>query len=216
VIKLKIVISASQQNGIEENLTRPIAERLYAILKADNLIEAELVPYFTGTDEQALWNAIQWENQYATSKDYILAIHADAGYQATGASGLYFTEAGKKFITPITQAIMDITPWSDVGIKYRKNLGELKRTNAVAGLIELSFYDNLEELEWMKSHTGLIALTLASGIYKSLNIVKKSISYNEALKTVCEKFKLEYDYWKDKSSIDPYFDDLITKIAKGV
>lgn len=194
---LKLVLSPSQQNGIEEDLIKPIAQRLYDLLKADNLIDVVLCPYFTGADETALYNAIQWSNQQ--NADYHFTLHADAGYNATGASGLYYSEKGKAFITPITQAIMDITPWGDIGIKYRDNLGELKRTNAVAGLLEISFYDNPEELAWMKANTDLIARTIQQGIYKALCIVPKNddgkykIAYSalyKGLEELYNKFKL--------------------------
>jgi N-acetylmuramoyl-L-alanine amidase len=168
-----LIISPSQQNGIEEKLIQPIAQRLYDLIKADGLINVALVPYFEGDDESALWNAIQWSNTWVDKtdgEDYHFALHADAGKYARGASGLYYSENGKKFITPITQALIDITPWSDVGIRYRDNLGELKRTTAVAGLLEVSFYDNPEELAWMKTNTELIAQTIKAGIYKALDI----------------------------------------------
>lgn len=196
---MKLIISPSQQTGIEEPLIKPIAQRLYDILKSDNLVDVLLVPYFTCTDELALWNAIQWENANSTSIDKILAIHADAGGYAKGASGLYYSQAGKNFIAPILQGIMDITPTtSDAGIKYRGDLGELKRTNAVAGLIELAFYDNSEELAWMKNNTELIAQTLKSGVYKSLGIIPREtndlkialVLFKKDLEKMLEKLKL--------------------------
>ena len=112
--------------------------------------------------------AIQFSN--AQNADYHLDVHSDAGAYATGCSGLYVSEAGKAFITPITQAIMDITPWSDVGVRKRTDLGVLNQTFAIAGLIELSFHDNTKEYTWMQSNGDLIAETLKNGIYKALNI----------------------------------------------
>jgi N-acetylmuramoyl-L-alanine amidase len=171
-----IVISGSQQNGIEEKLIRPIAEKLHELLQADNLVKSVLLPLYSGNDEQALYQAIQASN--AINPDYHLAIHADAGGYARGASGLYFSENGKRFIAPITHAIENETPWPDVGTKKRVDLGELKNTTAVAGLIELSFYDNSEELKWMQNNMELIATTLKNGIYSALNI-NQGIDYQK-------------------------------------
>lgn len=186
-MSIKLVISPSQQDGTEQPLIQPIAQRLYDILDADNILDVYLCPYFPGNDESALYQAIQWSN--GINPDYHFALHADAGGYARGASGLYFSENGRKFITPITQAIMDITPWSDVGVKYRDNLGELKRTNAVAGLLEISFYDNSEELSWMKANTELIVQTIKSGIYKALNIVKPTPVDNFLLTALLKDLK---------------------------
>lgn len=172
---INLVLSPSQQAGTEEPLIKPIAQRLYDMLRTDNLVNVALVPYFEGDDETALWNAIQWSNNWISQnggQGYHFALHADAGAYARGASGLYFSDNGKAFITPVTQAIMDLTPWPDVGIKYRNNLGELKNTTAIAGLLEISFYDNSEELAWMKNNVNLIADTIKNGIYKALGITK--------------------------------------------
>jgi N-acetylmuramoyl-L-alanine amidase len=176
---MNLVISGSQQNGIEENLIRPIAEKLYEIIKADDLINVVLAPLFEGNDEAALYQAIQWSNQFCidagdTSGNYSyhFAIHADAGAYATGASGLYYSDNGKAFITSILSEISAITPWDDVGLRKRIDLGELKNTIAIAGLIELSFYDNSTELEWMQNNIDLIVGTLKKGIYTALNLSK--------------------------------------------
>ena len=179
---MNLIISGSQQNGIEENLIRPIAERLYQVLKDEALVEPVLLPLFDGNDEAALYQAIQASNQYVlqNGESRHLAIHADGGYPSTGASGLYYSDAGREFITPILQGIMDITPHEDVGLRHRTDLGELKNTIAIAGIIELSFYDKPNELAWMQSNTELIAQTLKNGIYKALDIMLPEVIDYEA------------------------------------
>lgn len=186
---MNLIISGSQQNGIEENLIRPIAERLYQVLKDEALVEPVLLPLYDGNDETALYQAIQASNQYVAEhgESVHLAIHADGGYSATGASGLYYSDAGKAFITPILQAIMDITPYDDVGLRRRTDLGELKNTVAVAGLIELSFYDKPNELAWMQGNTELIAQTLKNGIYTSLGIAEE-INYKSKYEELLQSY----------------------------
>lgn len=174
---MNLILSGSQQNGIEENLIRPIAQRLYDLIFEDGILNVTLLPLYDGNDEAALWQAIQASNRYCdVSNDNSginsrhLAIHADGGYPATGASGLYYSDAGKAFITPILEAIMDITPWPDVGLRRRTDLGELRNTVAIAGLLEISFYDKPDELAWMQSNTELLAQTMRKGIYQAVNI----------------------------------------------
>lgn len=186
-----VILSGSQQSGIEENLIRPIAEKLFELLNLEGLVKPFLLPLFEGNDEESLWQAIQYSNQICIEQGDLngsfsrhLAIHADAGYNARGATGIYFSNSGKNFITPITQMIMDTTPWGDIGIRQRDDLGELKNTTAVAGLIELSFYDNFEELAWMQNNPDSIAMLLKTGIYNSLGIVQVAANswekkYNE-------------------------------------
>ena len=191
---MNLIISGSQQNGTEENLIRPIAERLYQVLKDEALVNPVLLPLYDGNDEAALYHAIQASNAFCGDNgDYTglnsrhFPIHADGGYNATGASGLYYSEAGKQFITPILEGIMAVTPWADVGLRRRTDLGELKNTVAVAGLLEISFYDHPDELAWMQANTELLAQTMRKGIYQAVNIpmpipsIDYEAKYNELL-----------------------------------
>ncbi len=169
-----LVISPSQQSGIEEQLMRPMAQMLYDKIKSDNVpVNLMLIPELPGTDNEALKRAVDYSNEFIRNNGgtgYHLELHADAGNYATGASGLYVSEAGRKFITPIAKRIMDITPWNDVGIKQCTDLYALNQTIAVAGLLEVSFYDDPEEYNWMKSNFDLITETIKYGIYEAVGV----------------------------------------------
>lgn len=172
---INLILNGSQQNGIEEELIKPIVERTAEIINAEGLLVVTLLPLYSGVDEYALYQSIEASNDlsmHAPIEFRHLAIHADADYTGTGASGLYFSEEGRKFIAPIYEAISAVTPWNDMGLVHRTDLGELKNTYAVAGIIELSFYDNPEELTWMQNNVDTIAHALKKGVYTSLGIVE--------------------------------------------
>jgi hypothetical protein len=205
---INFIISGSQQNGLEENLIRPIAETLYDSIKKDDVLNLILLPLYNGDDETALYQAIQASNKFCIdNNDYSgnnsrhLGIHADAGYPASGASGLYYSEAGKNFITPILETIMEATPWDDVGLRHRTNLGELKNTIAVAGIIELSFYDDARELEWMQENYIAIANFLKTGIYLSLGLYV---------------FDYEQEYKNLKKMFDEFKGEIQTSLNKFI
>ena len=55
-----LIISPTQQTGIEEDLIRPLGRKLYDFLKNDGLINVGLVPDYTGiTDSEALIKAVE-------------------------------------------------------------------------------------------------------------------------------------------------------------
>jgi hypothetical protein len=200
-----VIISGSQQNGVEEKLIRPITEALHKLLISENLVQSFLVPLFEGDDELALYRAIMWSNNLCAelgdsdgSKSRHFAVHSDGGYKGSGAMGIYFSANGKAFIVPILQKIMDATPWPDMGLRQRSDLGELKNTTAIAGLLELSFHDNSEQLAWMQNNVDTIANLLKLGIYDSLGIVYPVKTNNDVLeKRITELTNLYYSLKKD-------------------
>jgi len=175
---INILISPSQQNGPEETQVRPICQKLYEKLKVDNLVNADIIPDLPGaTDNTRLIAAINYSNKWfldhgGKNSGYHLAIHEDAGYPGTGSSAFYYGDKGMTFVKPIFDALCAITPWSDMQLKLRTDLGELKQTDASAALIEISFYDKPDEWRWMNDNQDLIADTIADGIYTSLKLTK--------------------------------------------
>jgi hypothetical protein len=176
---INLVIAYSQQHknkckmgDTETDHMFTIAKALYSILAQDKRLNVYLIPQQdTGDDLNNLRGSIALSNKFIKSyggKGYHLELHSDAGAYAKGASGLYKSEAGLAFITPIMNELMDLTPTTDVGIRKRDDLGALNQTDAVAGLIEISFHDNLAEAAWIHNNPIAIAVRLANGIYKSL------------------------------------------------
>lgn len=174
---MNILISPSQQNGVEETLVRPICELLVDKLQDDALVNADIIPDMPGaTDNARLIAAINWSNQWfethgGANSGYHLSIHSDGGYNGSGVSAFYYGEKGKAFVKPIYEAMCAITPWADMALRLRTDLGELKQTIASAALIELSFHDQPAQYQWMKNNADLITETIKNAIYKSLNIL---------------------------------------------
>jgi hypothetical protein len=178
MINLVIAYSQQRQNkckmgDAEHEHCYKIAQELYNLLKPDTRFNLYLIPVQnTGNDTNNLKESVRLSNNFISKygSGYHLEIHTDAGGYATGASGLYYSENGKKFLTPILNEITALTPWSDVGLRERKDLYALKNTKAIAGLIELSFHDNSTEAKWIHDNIQLIAAKLRDGIYKSFNL----------------------------------------------
>jgi N-acetylmuramoyl-L-alanine amidase len=49
-------------------------------------------------------------------------------------------------------------------------LWELKKTQATAVILEVSFHDNLEEAKWIHHNKQIIADVITGGIFKGLHI----------------------------------------------
>lgn len=176
---INFVISPSQQKtnrcimgDIEQEHMHLIARDLYIILSQDQRLNVYLVPkQDLGNDKDNLKAAVRLSNDFINrngGKGYHLALHSDAGAYAQGASALYYSQGGLKFLTPIATALTDLTPWPDVGIRQRTDLYELKRTMAIAGLLEVSFHDIKQEGFWIHENHNKIAVRIADGIYSSL------------------------------------------------
>ena len=88
---------------------------------------------------------------------------------------MYKTDAGKAFIAPVIANLMKLTPWTDVGLRKRDNLGALNQTVAVAGLVEVSFHDNPTEAKWMHDNIKQIAAAIVDGLYKGMKLDKPVI-----------------------------------------
>jgi N-acetylmuramoyl-L-alanine amidase len=172
---INLVIASSQQDANKCVMGDTEADHMYSICKAlydlvspDKRLNVYLVPRLKGTDTEDLRESTRLSNEFikANGPGYHLELHSDAGAYAKGASGLYVSENGRKFVTPIMEELMKLTPWPDVGIRKRTDLYALNQTTAVAGLIEVSFHDNPEEAKWIHENTKQIALAIMTGMYK--------------------------------------------------
>lgn len=149
-----------------------IARILFDILSKDPRLNTYIVSRInTGSDIANLRESVKLSNTFIKmhgGKGYHLELHSDAGAYAKGASGLYYSESGRQFVEPIMKELTDLTPWTDVGLKQRRDLLALKGTVATAGLIEVSFHDNLEEAKFIHENVVPIAVRIANGFYKYL------------------------------------------------
>lgn len=179
---INFVISPSQQTenpckmgDNEESHMYLVGQELLDILSKYDGINPVLVP-----QNLDLIGSIRFSNAFVqksggnAENSRHLELHSDAGAYAKGSSAFHCSEAGKQFITPIFEAIANITPTSDIGVKKRTDLGALNQTTATAGLIEVSFHDNMQEAKWIHENIKQIARTIADVQIKQFNLKLKS------------------------------------------
>ncbi len=104
-----------------------------------------------------------------SNSDLFISIHcnAAANEKANGVEVLYYPTStkGKKFAQQVQKELVDLTKLRDRGIKARSDLHVLKRTKAVAILVELAFLSNEHEEELL----CLFPEMFADGILKGIN-----------------------------------------------
>lgn len=227
-MKVNIILSPSQQvnnscvmGDSEADHCRSIALRVAEKLKDYNC-NVWVVPKVLGTESEKLQKICNSSNYFVETNpadySYHLDIHTDAGYNATGASGFYLSEGGKFFIQQIHQQISQITPWAD-GLVSRRLLYVLRHTIAIAGLIELSFHDDITEASWIHENENLIATALVKGLVKATMIEAKEIelTLDRAVSILADKKIINSkDYWLKTCDIVKYQKDLLMNMARYV
>lgn len=164
--------------------------------------------------------------------DLYISVHANAMTGAWGAhNGVetyhYPTSTkGKKAAEIIHKHLLKGTKQRDRGVKIA-NFHVLRETKMPAVLVECGFMDNLDEAKLLMSDAFRreCAEEIARGICEYFNVPyskpsdkpSQSLSVSEfdkAIDILGEKYGIDTAYWKQKENIDPYFADLIKKIAE--
>lgn len=99
----------------------------------------------------------------------VLDTHTDAG-GAYGTTGLYYSTAGKSWITHIYNAVRAYSPGGDHGVRYRADLGILSGTKPVSGLVELGPHDRAESTKHLAENPGGYARATVLGICAALGL----------------------------------------------
>lgn len=182
---INIVISPSQQKWNpccvagcnEQQHTYDVGSRIYALLQgyACNVC---LIPKITGDEAYTLNEVVRISNEFVKNhpadKSYHLDIHTDGGYDAHGASGFYYSDAGKAFLIQPWRRITKLTLTEDGTVSWR-DLFVLRETDAIAGLLEICFHDKPEEAKWLHANFDLIAQEIVFGLAETTGILKKVI-----------------------------------------
>ncbi len=170
---VNIVVAYSQQRGNRCIMGDTEHDHMYSIAKAlyddlSNRFNTYLIPpQNLGSDNANLKESIRLSNAFISKYGggYHIELHSDGGYDGSGASAFYYSESGRKFITPIYEAMSRLTPWKDMAIKERRNLLALRGTKAISGLLEVSFHDKPNEAKWIHDNIHTIAKTISKAIY---------------------------------------------------
>jgi hypothetical protein len=205
----------------EANHCRLIAEKMVDILKGYEC-NVWLVPQVEGDEVTTLQKVVNSSNYFVKSNpadmSYHLDIHTDGGYAGSGSSGFYMSEGGKAFIQKIHKEISLITPWAD-GLVSQRNLVVLRETMAVAGLIEISFHDRLNEAKWIHDNLDLIANSAVKGIIKAADISLKPVivDLDYALKILSDNEIInDVVYRKKVCDIIPFEKEFVINIANYI
>lgn len=109
--------------------------------------------------------------------DYFISIHCNAG-GGTGTETLYYKADSKKFAETVQNEYINKTGLRSRGIKYRDNLGVLKRTKMPSILVETAFIDTEKDALFLKNNQEIIVDALIEGICKFLNIANTTKDVN--------------------------------------
>lgn len=172
---------------------RPLLERHFTVM---------CVP-----DNLDLTQTVKWINRYAKNLEdgYAFAIHlnSNAGKAGNGAEAWYCGGSPEgqtvKVAQKITQTIIDkycaLSGYgnrgihSDLASRFHR-LGFVRDTNCFAGLIELCFINNKDEINFLKNNYQLIAKALYTGICNSYGIREEQ----EDMRIVTQEILAEI-YW---------------------
>ena len=155
---------AISKNGNKEaDITKKVCSLLaYELIKNGYNIEFY-------QQEKSVTDISEVEN--TSNSDLFVSIHCNAAVNETanGAEVLYYPTStkGKEYALKVQKQLVKTTNLKDRGIKPRNDLHVLKRTKAVAILVELAFLSNQAEEKLLIENPELFANALLKGI-KSL------------------------------------------------
>ena len=103
-----------------------------------------------------------------SNSDLFISIHcnAAANESANGVEVLYYPTSanGKRFAQQVQVELVKATKLRDRGIKSRTDLHVLKRTKAVAILVELAFISNVTEEKLLLENPDIFADAILKGV----------------------------------------------------
>ena len=154
---------AVSKNGTKES---EITKKVSSLLACKLIQGGYDIEYFK--QKTSYTDVSQAEN---TSKsDLFISIHCNsaASASANGVEVLYYPNStkGKNCALEVQKELVKITKLKDRGIKARNDLHVLKRTKAVAILVELAFLSNPAEEKLLIENPDIFANAIFEGIKK--------------------------------------------------
>lgn len=143
----------------ERDVNKKIAIKLCELLMNEN----HIVTYFQQT--KSVNDVWQFENK--GGYDLIISVHCNSfNSTSCGHEVLYHTPStrGKKLAQAIQTSLVKTVELRDRGVKPRTDLCVLKRTKAVAALVETAFISNPNEAKMLKETPDIFAKAIAEGV----------------------------------------------------
>jgi N-acetylmuramoyl-L-alanine amidase len=172
--KFVLIISPSQQihnKYVDSVLTEEQVMGIVTLFLNDRLSK-KYETYLVDTGD--MQNNIKMSNQICADvkkkygKENVVVIHFSVHSNAfrgtsRGALGLYYSDAGRKMLETVLKPLFALTEVKDEGLRQDKTLAELRKTDAIAGLVEVSYHDNKTDKEWILNNVNEIATALSKG-----------------------------------------------------
>lgn len=105
--------------------------------------------------------------------DIHFAIHSNAlNTKVRGCEIFAYAPGGKgeKLARAVYTEMEPMTPTGDRGVKFSKELYELRETTAPAALVEVAFHDNPQDAEWIMGNIEKIGAAITKGILRYFNL----------------------------------------------
>jgi N-acetylmuramoyl-L-alanine amidase len=148
-------------NGYREHeVARKIKDKVIAGLKKVGMKTADTTSD-ASTKNSVLVEQARKCNAHPESGRLDVSIHLNAG-GGTGCEVLYFNE--KTLAAKVSDAIADVTGYTNRGAKERKDLYFLEKTEAPAILIEVCFIDNKNDMKTLNSKMDVIVNAIIKAI----------------------------------------------------
>lgn len=154
---------AVSKNGTKE---ADITKKVCSLLACQLIQKGFNVEYFQ--QKKSFIEVSETENN--SKSDLFISIHCNSftDSKAKGVEVLHYPTStkGLKYAQIIQNELVEATTLHDRGIKARADLHVLKRTKAVAILVELAFISNPEEEKLLLEEPKIFADAIAEGIKK--------------------------------------------------
>lgn len=147
----------SAQGTNEQRQCNRIAEAAKVALERNGYIvkkAPEGQGYVQNTAESNAWGA-----------DIHIPIHTNAGGTSKGTMGLCYQGCvTNKYMAAVYNAVAELTPWADLGVRVRSDLYEINYTKAMCVYIEAAFHDKADSAQWIIDNVTAIGEAIAKGM----------------------------------------------------